>query len=93
MFANISTRPENFYLDPSLHSGGRLGKTGRQVKIDKKDMTDRDVAEMFHALRKLRKYIPTWRGKNISKLSSAATENVNEEPAGWMAWMAGCWIE
>ena len=23
---------------------GRLGKTGRQVKIDKKDMTDRDVS-------------------------------------------------
>ena len=56
-------------------------------------MTDRDVAEIFHALWKLRKYIQTWRGKNISKLSSAATENVNEEPAGWMAWMAGCWIE
>ena len=66
MFANISTRRKNFYLDPSLHSGGRLGKTGRQVKIDKKDMTDRDVAEMFHALRKLRKCIPTLSGKTLA---------------------------
>ena len=46
MFANISTPPENFYLDVSLLTArsGRLGETGRQVKIDKKDMTDRDVS-------------------------------------------------
>ena len=72
MFANISTRhgggvvSEEFLFGSLTALCGRLGKTGRQVKIDKKDMTDRDVAEIFHALRKLRKYIPTLSGKTLA---------------------------
>ena len=72
MFANISTLhgggmvSEEFLLGSLTALCGRLGKTGRQVKIDKKDMTDRDVAEMFQALRKLGKYIPTLSGKTLA---------------------------
>ena len=70
MFSKVFTRLQNFYLDPSLHSVGDWERPGeRQVKIDKKDMTDRDVStivpEMFHAGRKLRN-IPTLSGKTLA---------------------------